>query len=359
MSVGDKLKALREERGLSIGDLSEQTHIGSHVIEDLERDDYSHMSAAVYGSGFIKIIAKHYGIDGTSLRSEFATQYQAWTEAKGAIPKPKLVPQKFLDRRGAPEENTTAKAAIPARENHGATPGRGVEKPSRRGSHAAQPAQHGESARGLRDDGFGDFFGGLDQTALPTGQVPQHEGPTTASAPVPEEREGGVEYASAPERAVSQKPPAPPPAAPRVPPLPTPQDSKNSEGEEPTPPDFSDKAGDFIGNAARGARETLAKVSGIAGQVLASRAFHRVAASAAILLAAAWICSLIVGGGESGGSDASPQGKSAGEQPNAPSEEVRGDAEPADQENQVPLVHVFHGSALMDNLIPPPDRYAK
>ena len=36
MSFGNNLKTLRESKGVSIEELSERTHVGTQIIEDLE-----------------------------------------------------------------------------------------------------------------------------------------------------------------------------------------------------------------------------------------------------------------------------------------------------------------------------------
>lgn len=99
MSFGNNLKALRESKGVSIEELSERTHVSAQIIEDFEAGVFSRISAAIYGSGFVKILATHLGVDPTPLREEFKAEYQAWMEAKAAEPKPKLSPQKFVERR--------------------------------------------------------------------------------------------------------------------------------------------------------------------------------------------------------------------------------------------------------------------
>lgn len=99
MSFGNNLKALRESKGVSIEELSERTHVSSQIIEDFEAGVFSRISAAIYGSGFVKILATHLGVDPTPLREEFKLEYQAWVEAKALDIKPKAPPQKFVEKR--------------------------------------------------------------------------------------------------------------------------------------------------------------------------------------------------------------------------------------------------------------------
>ena len=111
MSLGTSLRSLREGRGLSIEELSERTHVSSHIIEDFEADKFDRITAAVYGSGFVKILAKAFGVDAEPLREMFRTQYQAWVDEAAANVLPKPPPKKFDERRLSERNNPPAPEA--------------------------------------------------------------------------------------------------------------------------------------------------------------------------------------------------------------------------------------------------------
>lgn len=59
---GTLLKAARQEQGLSVVDMAARLCLSVQVIEDMERDDYSHMSAKVYARGHVISYAHLLGI---------------------------------------------------------------------------------------------------------------------------------------------------------------------------------------------------------------------------------------------------------------------------------------------------------
>ncbi len=59
---GEILKAEREKQGLSIIDISSRLCLSAQFVEEIERDDYSHLAARVYARGHVKSYAHLLGI---------------------------------------------------------------------------------------------------------------------------------------------------------------------------------------------------------------------------------------------------------------------------------------------------------
>lgn len=118
-TLAESLRELRESRGVSKEELSERTHIGLNIIEDLERGSFERITAPIYGSGFIKIIATKLGADPAPLRDLFMEEYGASSKKvgvreKAASPAPKEH-RSARDARGPGEEKRPAAAAKPPR----------------------------------------------------------------------------------------------------------------------------------------------------------------------------------------------------------------------------------------------------
>jgi len=62
-TLGEKLREAREERGISLTEVAEQTRISPHYIESIERDDYKPLPGGIFNKGFIKSFAKYVGVD--------------------------------------------------------------------------------------------------------------------------------------------------------------------------------------------------------------------------------------------------------------------------------------------------------
>ncbi|MBK6751787.1 MAG: helix-turn-helix domain-containing protein [Pyrinomonadaceae bacterium] len=62
-TLGEKLREAREERGISLSEVAEQTRISPHYIESIERDDYKPLPGGIFNKGFVKSFAKYVGVD--------------------------------------------------------------------------------------------------------------------------------------------------------------------------------------------------------------------------------------------------------------------------------------------------------
>ena len=73
-TVGEQLRAAREEKGLSLEDVAAQTRIPRRHLESLETSDWERLPAPTYTNGFAKSYASVVGLDrvaiGEQLRSE-------------------------------------------------------------------------------------------------------------------------------------------------------------------------------------------------------------------------------------------------------------------------------------------------
>ena len=75
MSLGSILKEARERKGLTVAQVAEQTRMIHQLVEDLERDDFHRITAAIYGRGFIKLFAECVGEEPGPLVQEFNEIY--------------------------------------------------------------------------------------------------------------------------------------------------------------------------------------------------------------------------------------------------------------------------------------------
>ena len=68
-SLGNKLKAIREERGLSYDYVSNETNISARYLEALEREDFSCFPGEPYVLGFLRNYGEYLGINPDELQS--------------------------------------------------------------------------------------------------------------------------------------------------------------------------------------------------------------------------------------------------------------------------------------------------
>ncbi len=63
LTLGEKLRQAREERGFTISEVAEQTRISSLYLESIENDDYRILPGGIFNKGFVKSYAKFVGIN--------------------------------------------------------------------------------------------------------------------------------------------------------------------------------------------------------------------------------------------------------------------------------------------------------
>lgn len=62
-SLGEKLRQAREERGISISEVAEQTRISPLYLEAIDGDNYKTLPGGIFNKGFVRSYAKYVGID--------------------------------------------------------------------------------------------------------------------------------------------------------------------------------------------------------------------------------------------------------------------------------------------------------
>src|SRR5688572_5859990 len=62
-NIGEQLRLAREERGMGLREICEQTRISVHYLEAIEANDYKRLPGGVFNRSFIKAYAKCIGYD--------------------------------------------------------------------------------------------------------------------------------------------------------------------------------------------------------------------------------------------------------------------------------------------------------
>lgn len=63
LSLGEKLRTAREERGISISEVAEQTRISPLYLEAIDSDNYKTLPGGIFNKGFVRSYAKYVGVD--------------------------------------------------------------------------------------------------------------------------------------------------------------------------------------------------------------------------------------------------------------------------------------------------------
>src|SRR5262249_48226509 len=62
-TLGEELKRLREQRGISLAEISEATRIGTRFLKAIETDNFSVLPGGIFTRSFIRAFAKQVGMD--------------------------------------------------------------------------------------------------------------------------------------------------------------------------------------------------------------------------------------------------------------------------------------------------------
>ena len=71
IEFGRTLRAAREAKGYTIAQIAENTHMAPSTVEDLEKEDFTHIPAPIYGRGFVKLYCEAVGLDPKPMVAEF------------------------------------------------------------------------------------------------------------------------------------------------------------------------------------------------------------------------------------------------------------------------------------------------
>jgi transcriptional regulator with XRE-family HTH domain len=86
-SIGQQLKHAREAKRLTLEKAAEATRLRLHYVQALENDDYSVMSSAAQGRGFLRLYAKFLGLDLDEIVSDLKTSAET-APPRDATPAP-------------------------------------------------------------------------------------------------------------------------------------------------------------------------------------------------------------------------------------------------------------------------------
>ena len=75
MALGEQLRNARLNRNETPSQVAAATQMMVQLVEDLEREDFSRVAAPIYAKGFIKLYARHVGLDPQPLINEYVTRH--------------------------------------------------------------------------------------------------------------------------------------------------------------------------------------------------------------------------------------------------------------------------------------------
>ena len=95
-TLGEKLRQAREERGISISEVAEQTRISSLYLKSIEDDNYKPLPGGIFNKGFVRSYAKYVGLDEQEALQDYA-RLIAKNEEVAEVEQPRYRPEVLTD----------------------------------------------------------------------------------------------------------------------------------------------------------------------------------------------------------------------------------------------------------------------
>lgn len=112
LTLGEKLRQAREERGISIMEVSEQTRISPLYLEAIENDNYSPLPGGIFNKGFVKTFAKYVGIDENEALQDYTRLVTQQTGSEENVDPQTYRPEVLTDDRASSSNILTIVFAV-------------------------------------------------------------------------------------------------------------------------------------------------------------------------------------------------------------------------------------------------------
>ena len=113
IEFGKTLRAAREAKGLTTGQIAERTHMMVQTVEGLENENFSKIVAPIYGRGFVKLYCETVGLDPKPMVDAFMAIYSDHRAPNPApIPPPPPPPPPVASETQRPEADPPPSAPV-------------------------------------------------------------------------------------------------------------------------------------------------------------------------------------------------------------------------------------------------------
>jgi len=105
LSLGEKLRQAREERGISISEVAEQTRISPLYLKSIEKDDYKPLPGGIFNKGFVRSYARYIGFDEDEALADYAqlvAEDTAIAESDHGVHRPQVLTDDAMANSVAP-----------------------------------------------------------------------------------------------------------------------------------------------------------------------------------------------------------------------------------------------------------------
>lgn len=77
MTIGSELRQAREQRGLTLVEISDRTKIRVPVLRAIEQDHFKQLPGGVISRGFLRLVAREVGLDADEIVKRFTAEFES------------------------------------------------------------------------------------------------------------------------------------------------------------------------------------------------------------------------------------------------------------------------------------------
>jgi len=111
-TIGEQLRIAREERGVSLREISDQTRISVHYLESIETNDYKRLPGGIFNRSFVKAYARSVGYDEKLAVEAYTLYMREQGQSTDEISTTPLHPKVYTDARATRSPVLTVVLAI-------------------------------------------------------------------------------------------------------------------------------------------------------------------------------------------------------------------------------------------------------
>jgi cytoskeleton protein RodZ len=75
--VGGRLRIAREQRGLSLADVSQRTRLSIAVLQAIERNDFANLPGGMFRKAYVRTLSVEVGLDPNEMAAEYCAQFES------------------------------------------------------------------------------------------------------------------------------------------------------------------------------------------------------------------------------------------------------------------------------------------
>jgi transcriptional regulator with XRE-family HTH domain len=111
--IGGRLRRARESRGLSLADAAKLTKLSIHILQAIERNDFTSLPGGMFRKAYVRTLAAEFGLNPNEIVSDYRKRFEPPVEAVAVPARDAALEEKWVQQLSAsPQRSIAALAAV-------------------------------------------------------------------------------------------------------------------------------------------------------------------------------------------------------------------------------------------------------